>query len=371
MARYGVGVIGCGNISGIYFQNCKRFSNLELVACADMDLERAKSKAQEYDIPKGLSVEDLLNDPDVQIVINLTIPKAHAVVNIAALEHGKHVYTEKPLGITRAEGKQTMDLARNKGLLVGGAPDTFLGAGLQTCRKLIDEGAIGRPVSATAFMMGHGPENWHPSPEFFYKVGGGPMLDMGPYYLTALVSLLGGVKRLAGLTSISMAERLIGSEPLKGQRIVVDTPTHLTGVLEFAEGAVGTIITSFDTWRANVPLLEIHGTEGSLSLPDPNSFGGPVKVFSPKANEWEEVPLAFGYEENSRGLGVADLASAHASGRPVRASGDLCYHVLDVMQSFQESSEGNKFITLTSGVERPKAMPDESFSFAEKEAAVV
>src|SRR5437868_8376711 len=267
-----VGVVGCGNISGIYLEAGKKWDILNIVACADIDLPRAQSQAAKYDIPKACGVAELLADPSIDIVINLTVPQAHAEVALAALAAGKSVYNEKPLALGREQAKQMLDLARAKGLRVGCAPDTFLGGGLQTCRKLIDDGVIGEPIGASAFMMSHGPEGWHPNPEFFYQPGAGPMFDMGPYYLTALTTLLGPVRRVTGSTRVSFPERVISSEPLRGQVIKVNTPTHIVGVLDFAAGAIGTIITTFDVWSSELPRLEIYGSKGTLSLPDPNTF---------------------------------------------------------------------------------------------------
>ncbi|MCC6445275.1 MAG: Gfo/Idh/MocA family oxidoreductase, partial [Armatimonadetes bacterium] len=333
-----IGIVGCGNISGIYFQVCKTFEVLEIAACADLDIGRARAKAEQYGVPKACTVEDLLADPEIKIVVNLTIPKAHASVALAALEAGKSVHNEKPLTITREEGRRLLDLAAAKGLRVGGAPDTFLGAGLQTCRKLIDDGAIGEPVAATAFMMGHGHESWHPDPEFYYQTGGGPMFDMGPYYLTALVSLLGPVSRVTGSARITFPKRTITSQPKSGQKIQVEVPTHIAGVMDFAGGAVGTIITSFDVWAASVPCIEIYGSAGTLAVPDPNGFGGPVRLRRPDDKEWQETPLTHRYGGQSRGIGVADMAYALRSGRPHRASGELAYHVLDTMHAFHDAS---------------------------------
>jgi predicted dehydrogenase len=351
-----VGVIGCGNISGIYLTNCRKLPGLALVACADLDIGRARAKAVEHGI-RAAAVDELLADPDIDLVINLTIPAVHAEVSMSALAAGKHVYTEKPLATRRADGAATLALAREKGLRVGSAPDTFLGGGLQTCRKLIDDGAIGEPVAAVAFMTGHGPEGWHPDPEFFYKPGAGPMFDMGPYYLTALVSLLGPITRVTGSARISFPERTIGSGPKQGQKIAVETPTHVAGVLDFAGGAVATLITSFDVWAANLPRIEIYGSEGSLSVPDPNTFGGPVRIRQAKDKEWRDVPLTHGYTENSRGLGVADMASAIRAGRPHRASGELAYHVLDVMAAFEEASTAGCHVAITSGPPQVEALP--------------
>jgi predicted dehydrogenase len=353
----GVGIVGSGFISGIYLENCTAFEILDVVACADLDLERARAKAAQYGVPKACSVEELLADPAVDIVANLTIPRAHAEVALAAIRAGKSVYNEKPLTITRAEGRQILEEAEAAGVLVGCAPDTFLGAGLQTCRKLIDDGAIGEPVAATAFMLGHGHESWHPDPDFYYQPGGGPMFDMGPYYLTALVSLLGPVRRVTGSTRITFPERTITSQPRHGDTITVRTPTHVAGVLDFAGGAIGTIVTSFDVWAAEVPRVEIYGSQGTLSLPDPNTFGGPARLRRAGEREWTEVELTHGYARNSRGIGIADMAYALRSGRAQRASGALAYHVLDIMHAIHDASREGRHIDLESTCERPAPLP--------------
>jgi predicted dehydrogenase len=352
-----VGIIGCGNISGIYFQAGKTFEILEIAACADIDVERAKAKAQEHGIPKACSVGTLLDDPEIEIVINLTVPGAHYEICRRALEAGKHVHTEKPLSSTREEGKHLLELAAAKGLRVGSAPDTFLGAGLQTCREIIDAGRIGEPVAATAFMLGRGPEAWHPDPEFFYKAGGGPMFDMGPYYLTALTTLLGPMTRLTGSTRVTFPERVVGSGAKQGRKIVVDIPTHIAGIIDFTAGAVGTIITSFDVWAHQLPCIEIYGTEGTLAVPDPNTFGGPVRVKPGGKSEWQDVPLTHGYAKNSRGIGVADMAYAIREGRPHRASGALGCHVLEAMHGFHDASAQGRHYIMTSTVERPAPLP--------------
>ncbi|HEX8833585.1 MAG TPA: Gfo/Idh/MocA family oxidoreductase, partial [Abditibacteriaceae bacterium] len=268
-----IGIIGVGNISGAYFNTNKVFNFFDIIACADIDVERAKSKAAEHDIAKGCSVAELLADPEIEAVINLTIPAAHGPVMIQALEAGKHVYNEKPLTVTREEAQQALAIAERKGLLIGCAPDTFLGGGHQTCRKIIDDGWIGTPVAVTAFMMGRGHEGWHPSPEFYYKAGGGPMFDMGPYYLTALVNLLGPVRRVTGSTRASFPQRKITSQPLAGTMIDVDVDTHIAGVFDFHSGVIGTIVTSFDVYHADLPPIQIFGSLGTLSVPDPNGFG--------------------------------------------------------------------------------------------------
>ncbi len=353
-----VGIIGCGAISGIYLKNCgQMFPDVEVAACADMVHERAVAQAKDFGVPTACSVDELLADPDIEIVLNLTIPDAHASVAQAAVAAGKHVHNEKPLTVTRDEGKSLLAAAEANGCRVGCAPDTFLGAGHQTCRKLIDDGAIGEPVAATAFMACHGHESWHPDPEFYYKAGGGPMFDMGPYYLTALVNMLGPVRRVTGSARISFSERLITSEPKKGTKITVDVPTHVAGVLDFASGAVGTIITSFDVWGHNLPRIEIYGTEGSLVVPDPNGFGGPVKVRKGGDDDWTDVPHTHGYAENSRGIGVADMACAARSGRAHRTNGQLAYHVLDIMHAFHDASSEGRHIELESTCDRPAPLP--------------
>ena len=352
-----IGIIGCGNISNIYFQAGKTFDILEIVGCADLLPERAKAKAEEHGCKAYASPEELLADTDIEIVVNLTIPKAHASVALKAIEAGKCVHNEKPLAISREDARRMLENAKAKGVRVGGAPDTFLGGGIQTCIKLIDDGWIGEPVGATAFMMGHGPENWHPDPEFFYKVGGGPMFDMGPYYLTTLIAIMGSAKRVTGSTRITFPERTITSAPKFGTKVKVDVPTHVAGIVDFANGAVASIITSFDVWNAELPHIEIYGTLGSLSVPDPNFFGGPVRIRKAGAGEWSEVPLSHGYAENSRGIGVADMAYALRSGRAHRTNGELAYHVLDIMHAFHDSSDAGKHIELESTCARPKPLP--------------
>lgn len=352
-----VGLIGCGNISAAYLRIAKTLVAFDIVACADLNRDAAEARAAEFEVPQVYTVDELLADPEIDMVLNLTTPNAHASVAQAALEAGKSVYNEKPLTLSRAEGQDLLTLAEEKKLLVGAAPDTFMGAGIQTCRKLIDDGAIGTPVAATAFLMGRGHEHWHPSPEFYYKPGGGPMFDMGPYYLTALVNLLGPVQRVTGSTRITRAERLITSQPKYGTVIKVEVPTHVAGLLDFANGAIGTIITTFDVQGSQLPRIEIYGTEGSLSVPDPNTFGGPVRLLTTANREWTEVELTHRYPENSRGLGLADMAYSLVSGRPHRASGKLAYHVLDIMHAFQDATEQNRHIMLESTVDRPAPLP--------------
>lgn len=360
MQKVKIGLIGCGNISEIYLKNCtKLFTGLEVAACADLDMEKAEIKAETFGVPKACTVEEMLGDPEIRIVLNLTVPRAHAEINLAALEAGKSIYCEKPLATNRADGARILGLAKEKGLRVGCAPDTFLGAGLQTCRKVIDDGWIGRPVAAAAFMMNHGTEGWHPDPEFFYKPGGGPMFDMGPYYLTALISLIGPIKSVTGSAAVSFPERTVGSAPKFGTKIKVETPTHIAGTLDFENGAIGTIVTSFDIWGTRLPFMEIYGTLGTLCAPDPNFFDGPVFVKRKDASEWKEIPLTHGFSENSRGVGLKDMADALLQGNKHRADGEMAYHVLDAMQGFLDSAAGGKRVDLSSSCSRPEALPPE------------
>ncbi len=360
MKKVKIGIVGCGFISDIYLKNFTQVFNdvVEVVACTDLIRERSENRARQYNIPKVYDGEEFMADPEIELVVNLTTPDAHAEVCLNALKAGKSVYVEKPLAITREDGKKILELAKEKGLLVGGAPDTFLGGGLQTCRKLIDDGVIGKPIAATAFMLCHGHESWHPDPEFYYQVGGGPMFDMGPYYLTALISLMGPVRRVTGSARITFPERLITSQPKHGTSIKVEVPTHVAGIMDFHSGAIATILTSFDVWHSQLPRIEIYGTEGSMIVPDPNTFGGPVLVKRAEDEDWKEMPITHGYTENSRGLGVADMAKALRLGGKHRANGDMTYHVLDIMHGFHDASNEGRHIDLESTCEQPQPLPE-------------
>lgn len=355
-AKAKVGILGCGNIFPAYVHGCRAFDILEVAACADIDIERARARAKEFEVPKACTPEALLADPEIEIVVNLTVPQAHLETNLAAVEAGKNVHAEKPFALRRDDGRRVLEAAAAKDVLVGCAPDTFLGGGLQTCRKLIDDGEIGEPVAAVAFMCGHGPEAWHPNPDFFYKFGGGPLFDMGPYYLTALVHLLGPIRTVTGAARISFPERVATSEALYGHRISVDVPTHVAGVLGFEAGPVGTLVMSFDVWAHNLPRIEIYGSLGTLSVPDPNTFSGPVKLFRADTGEWRDVPLTHSADVG-RGIGVADMAHALRSGRAHRASGQLAQHVLDVMQSLYDASDAGTRVQVQSYTPRPAPLP--------------
>jgi predicted dehydrogenase len=351
--RVNVGVIGCGVVSTDYFSILPQFPLLNIVACADLNEERARAKAAAYHIPKVCRPHELLADPEIELVVNLTPPGAHAEIGMSTLQNGKALYTEKPLTVKREEARQLLDLASARGVLVGCAPDTFLGAPLQTCRKLIDEGQIGQPIAVNACMLTHGPEDSHPDPAFYYQPGGGPLFDMGPYYLTSLVSLLGPIRRVAGTVKKTSPQRIITSQPNYGTTIEVDTPTHISGILEFASGVVGTLTTSFEVWATEIPAIEIYGTEGTLSIPDPSFFGGPIRLKCGRASSWETLPLLSHPYRDGRGLGVVDLARAlRSDGRP-RAGGTLAYHILDVMHAFYESSQAGRYIDLASSCNRP------------------
>ncbi len=348
-----IGIIGCGTISSAYFEGARKTEVLEIKACTDLRMEAAHAQAEKYNC-QACTVDELLADDEIELVVNLTIPRAHVDVGLQVLESGKHVYSEKPLGVDIETAKQLIDTASEKGLRVGSAPDTFLGAGIQTSRQALDAGKIGRPIAGTAFMCGHGPEGWHPNPAFFYDIGGGPMLDMGPYYVTALVNILGPVKRVAAITTKGFEERIATSQALNGLRIPVEITTHLTGTLEFQNGAIITMIMSFDIWRHSLPCIEIYGETGSLQVPDPNGFGGPVRV-AQERGEWEDQALAF--PDNARMIGAIDMASAIGSGRTHRANGALAYHVLEVMLAFDKSSETGEHVKIESTTERPNPMP--------------
>jgi predicted dehydrogenase len=351
-----VGIIGCGVISKAYLDRLATFPFLEVTTVADLVTERAATKASEFGIARACSPDELLSDPDVDIVVNLTIPAAHAAIGLAAVAADKSVYTEKPLALTRTEGQAVVAAAEAKGLRVGCAPDTFLGAGLQTCRRLLDDGVIGEPLGATGFMVGPGPEAWHPDPAFFYHHGAGPLFDVGVYYLTAFVSLLGPVARVSGSARISRSQREIGSMPFKGQLIDVEVPTHIAMSLDFESGPVASVVASFDVQGSHLPRMEIYGTEGTLALPDPNTFGGPVRVLRKGEKEWTEIPLIDGYAEQARGIGLADMVLAMDEKRPHLASGDLALHVLDLMQAVHEASAEERYVRPETTCARPEPL---------------
>ncbi len=351
-----VGIVGCGVIAKVYAEKFAALPFIELSACADIDAERATAFAQAHSIARVLSVAELLADDGVDLIVNLTIPRAHYEVSRAAIDAGKSVYSEKPLALTVAEGRALVAAARTANVRIGCAPDTFLGAGLQTCRGLIDAGAIGAPVAANAFMLSPGPERWHPRPQIFYERGAGPLFDMGPYYFTALVALLGPARRITSSARITHTRRTIGSEPLKGQQIEVEVPTHVASVVDFVSGPIATLVTSFDVQASRYRYLEIYGTEGTLAVPDPNTFGGPVQIKRHFGDEWHDVPLTHGNAKQSRGIGLADMVRGIQRSRAHRASGELSLHVLDLMESSIRASASAAHVDLATSCPRPEPL---------------
>lgn len=360
MKKMRIGIIGCGNISDIYFKNLTTmFDVTTVLACSDIDMDRAKQSAAKYNVPQVQTVDEILANPEVDIILNITIPAGHFDVSEKALLAGKHVYVEKPLSITIDQAKRLVELADEKGLYIGCAPDTFLGGGLQTCRQILESGIIGEPVAATAFFGHHGPERFHPNPSFLYEEGAGPMLDIGPYFLTALISMLGPVDTVSGMTHSGFAERVIIFDcPNKGQKFPVKTPSHVTGTVRFESGVVATIMTSFDIWGHNLPFMEIYGTKGSLRLPNPDTFCGPVEVLTEGETQFRDVPLTHPYNENSRGIGLADMAQSILEKKAQKAQGRMALHVLEVLKAFLSSGETEQFIKIETTCDKPERFPD-------------
>lgn len=348
-----VGIIGCGAIIAQYLTNFRRLDAIDLVAVADLDPARAQAVADSYDGVRAVTVEELLAADDVELVLNLTIPAAHAPIALRAIAAGKSVYGEKPLAATTAEARQVLDAAREAGVVVGCAPDTVLGTGIQTARKAIDDGLIGAPISATATMVTPGHERWHPNPDFYYQPGGGPLLDMGPYYVSALVTLLGPVVSVIGAASHTRDSRTIGSGPREGEEIPVTIDSHVTGVLVHASGALSTLVMSFDAVKTKSANIEIHGAAGSLVVPDPNHFDGNVELFTLGAESWQTLPVSAGYIDSGRGFGIADLAATPAGTEP-RAGGQLAFHALEVMESVLASAHSGSAVSIESTVARPE-----------------
>lgn len=378
--KIGIGIIGCGTIADVYMTNVtQHYENVELLAVADLYLEKAQQAAEKFSVPRACTVEELLAMEEIEIVLNLTIPAAHYSVNMQILNAGKHLYCEKPLTLDFEEAKEVVETARKKGLMAVAAPDTFLGAGAQTCRKLLDEGRIGSVCGFTANMTCAGHELWHPAPGFYYKNGGGPMFDMGPYYLTTLVTLLGPIKRVACFTTIGRKERNI-----LGTMTETEMPTHYSGIMEFACGIVGNINMSFDVWDSALPCLELYGSKGTMAVPDPNAFGGQVSLFDGEKLEQvvgavtEPHPAKIitmmtnreGCKEtleplfpadpdprgNMRGLGVSDMAQALIDGRPARLSPEISLHVVEALNAFAASAKDGCVYEMATSCQRPEPM---------------
>ena len=355
MSTSRIGIIGCGNISPVYANTLSEFPWIEIAAFADGIPERAEKFAARHG-GAALELNDMLGDDSIDAVVNLTPAHAHASVSRLCLEAGKPVFSEKPLGTDFAEGRSLVELASERGLRLGCAPDTFLGAGLQAARSAIDRGLIGEPVAANGFMLGFGPEWWHPNPESFYVPGAGPLFDMGPYYLTTLVHLLGPARSISGSAKIGIADRVVHSKGRVGDVVQATTPTHVSSMIDFVSGASATLVTSFDVKATRFRNIEVYGTEGTLSLPDPNTFGGPLRVRNILADDWRELPLSVPNIPQQRGIGMADMLSATIAGRPHRASAELALHVLELMSSTLRSSDEGRRIDLTTTCERPAPM---------------
>jgi predicted dehydrogenase len=363
-----IGIIGCGNISDAYLKGAARSQLIEVKSCADLNAEAARAKAGEYGI-EAVPVDRLLGDSDIEIVINLTVPLAHGPVSRQIITAGKHVYSEKPLAARFTEAQALMLAAAGRGVHVGCAPDTFLGAAHQACRRAIDAGGIGRPVAGAAAVLSHGMEHWHPNPEFFFKRGGGPILDVGPYYITQLVNLLGPVARVTAQASLVSPNRTVTSAPRSGQVIAVEVPTTVNGVLSFASGANVALSASWDVWKHRRLPFEIYGAEGSMLMPDPNFFGG-EPLITERDSDWQALDISahpFGIPNRTlrsgaqvadyRIIGLLDMAAALRQGRAHRANGDLALHVLEVLDAFERSSVEGHHIMIETPCERPEPLP--------------
>ncbi len=367
MDHLGIGIIGCGNISSAYLRLAPAFKGLSVRAVADVNMAAAQARAEEFGT-RAQSVDDLLANPDVDVVINLTIPDAHFGVTKRILEAGKHAYSEKPLVLTLDQGVTLRDLAAKKGLAVGCAPDTFLGGSHQQARALIDEGRVGTITAGCAAVLNHGMEHWHPNPDFFFLPGAGPMLDLGPYYVANLINFLGPVRRVGALTSSAQSERTISNGPRNGEKVPVKTPTNIHALLEFQSGATINLSTSWDVWHHKRNHFELYGTEGTLYVPDPNFFGGTVEVAGrdgvlTTVEPWDHPFGRINQHHNGRDLanyrtaGLADMVTALREGRDARCSLDRALHGVDVMTACLTSGETGQFVTLTTTCTRPEALP--------------
>lgn len=353
-----IGIIGCGNISDAYLKAAPQFPVLTIIACADVNMDAAQAKAAAYGID-ALEVAALLADPRIDIILNLTTPAHHVSVGLQAIAAGKHVYAEKPLGVALADGLALVQAAQKAGLRVGSAPDTFLGGVHQTARAAIDAGIIGDVVAGQAAMMCPGHELWHPNPDFYYQPGGGPLFDMGPYYLTSLINMLGPLSHVTGSASTPRASRIIGSGPRQGETFPVQVPTHIAALLSFENGAQITLTTSFDVWKHGANHIELYGVTGSMIVADPNQFAGDIRVSQGKA-DWAALPQTHIYGDgNYRILGLADMAQAITSGRPHRANDSLALHVLEVMEGIMASAASGQRVTMQHGCARPAPLRDD------------
>ncbi len=368
-----IGIIGCGNISEAYLTLVPQYRGVKISAVSDQDFSAAQRRADEFDVT-AMKVDDLLTDSSINLIINLTVPDAHFAVSRKILQAGKHVYSEKPFVLNLAEAEELMQLAKDNDLRIGSAPDTFLGGAHQQARQLIDEGVIGRIVAGSVHVMGHGMEHWHPNPDFFFQPGAGPVLDIGPYYLTNLVQLIGPVKRVSAISSMATPVRTITSEERHGETINVNTPTNIHALLEFAQGATITLSASWDVWAHKHRNMELYGTEGSLVLPDPNFFGGQLEIAG-REGEFKLVPIAdhafgrpnqidvnHGWVANYRASGLADMAFGIKNNTEHRCGLELATHVIETMTAILESGETGQYVTLTTTCERPAMLDNAAAS---------
>lgn len=357
MTAVKTGIMGCGVISEIYCKNLKeRFHSIELVGCADMDAGRAEARASQFGI-RACTPEEMLSDDNIELIVNLTNPAAHAGVILKALAAGKHVFTEKPLALTNEDADAILEESHRRGRLVGCAPDTILGAGLQTALRAVETGWIGEALSAVAFWSSRGHERWHASPLFYYQKGGGPHLDMGPYYISALTMLMGPMRSVMAKSGRGYDSRVYGAGKWKGQRFPVEIDTHYSVLLETCGGAIINLMLSFDVWANNLPRMEIYGTSGTLSVPDPNTFDGPVRLYTPASGRFEELPLVNPFRENARGIGAAQMAKCIREGGEYAANAEFARHVLEVMLAIEESARTGKRVECRTRCRPPKSLP--------------
>jgi predicted dehydrogenase len=363
-----VGIVGCGNVSGDYFSSSEMHPEIEIIACADVDGEVARAQADQFNVSRVLEPAELIGDPDIELVVNLTPPSVHADITLQAIQAGKHVFTEKPLAPTLETAEAIVRAAGQAGVSIGSAPATFMGGGLQTCRKVIDDGWIGEPVAASAFFTSRGYEHWHPKVDSFYGSGGGPMLDVGPYLISTLLHLLGPASRVAGSTKRFAEERPRPARFPGSPSVPVEVSTHAAGTIDFHGGAVATVITSWELWATKLPYMEIYGTEGTLWVPNPDEFSGTPYLrrgefgdlaqvpTPPGGGEWREIPMSH-RGDVGRAVAIADMALAIRGGRAFRANAEFALHTLEVMLGFDSSSDSGQHVAINSTCERPRPLP--------------
>lgn len=358
MKKYKVGLIGCGAIAGNYLRHAKEVyaDYFEIVALGDIDPAKAKERAEKYEVARWGAPEIVYDDPDIDIVLNLTVPAAHEEVTIRALEAGKHVYTEKPLAISREGMQNIIDTARRCGKRVGCAPDSFMSAPAQTAKKALEEDWIGAPIGVNAICAMRGNEYWRPDADFFYHKGAGPMMDMAPYYLNMFVSLLGPVASVMTMSKITWPERTIKVPPRRGEKIQVEVPTYVSSTLSFESGAIATFVNAFDIWHTKQPYIEVYGEKGTMVIPDPNRYKGDVLIRRFKDSEWRVLPQFVEYAEYGRGIGIVDMIRSIEAGVPHKASAELAYHTTDVILAMDESGEAGRTLEITTTAAKPDGL---------------